>query len=131
MLFNELVVSSLCWPQTLLHYFPNRLLAVLGHVSSISAGFQLPFSTPTRRAKPCLSFPFPLPCPDSWPDPGSSGSRQLPILLSVVDCLCAQAVISGHEWAFSSARSHFWPRRVISGRGRGGGSFWPQIYFLL
>jgi hypothetical protein len=57
------VVSSLCWPLTLLHHIPNRLLAILSHVSSISAGFQLPPPTPTRWARPCLSFLLSLPCP--------------------------------------------------------------------
>jgi hypothetical protein len=63
MLFNVLVVSLLCWRLTLIRHVPNRLLAVLAHVSSISAWFQLLPSTPIRRARPCLSFPLPLPCP--------------------------------------------------------------------
>ncbi len=88
MLFNKLVVSSLCWPLTLLHHIPNRLLAILSHVSSISAGFQLPPPTPTKRPGPASASSFPCLALNSKPVPGSSGSRQLPMLLLGTSLLC-------------------------------------------
>ncbi len=64
-------IYSLCWPLTLLHHVPNRLLAGLNHVSSISAGFQQSPTTHARRDRPCLSFPLPLPC-----SPFQTGSKK-------------------------------------------------------
>ncbi len=59
----DALLNTQCWPLILLHHVLNRFLFVLHHVSSISAGFQLIFSLPNRKAPPCFGLPFPLSCP--------------------------------------------------------------------
>ncbi len=73
--YNELAIFLLCW-RLLLHYVPNEFLFVSCHVSPISAGSQLTFSFKLVGPGPASNLP-PL-----QTGSGSSGSRQLPTVLS-------------------------------------------------
>ncbi len=85
-----LIMFSLCWPLTLLHYISNWhdiLYVISSHVSSISAGSLLPSSLLLGGPGPVSACPSPPIAPNSGPAPWSYGSRQLPgSLLGTCTC---------------------------------------------